>query len=88
MENLSIKDNQIEENKKFESQDSVYFKITTSDKNLRDLMNYIRQEGIISQNSFSSSSQLNSLERTFSLWVDKEDENKIKKWLIDKSFTN
>lgn len=74
--------NKIEEKKKFESQDSIYFKMTFSDNKLRDLMYFIQQEGIISQNSFTVPS---SSERTFHLWVDKEDEEKIKKWLTDNS---
>ena len=85
---LEIYKNKIEGKKEFELTNSAYFKITSSDKNLRDLMYFIQQEGIISQNSFSQSAQNNSQERTFYLWVDKEDEEKIKKWLIDKSFAN
>ncbi len=71
---------EIKEKDKFESQDSVYFKITFSNKKLRDLMYFIQQEGIVSQNSFTVQ---NLPERTFHLWVDKEDEEKINKWLID-----
>jgi hypothetical protein len=67
---------------------SAYFKIISSDENLRKLMHFIQQEGIITQNSFSDSSQPNSPERTFYLWVKKEDEEKIRKWLMDQSFSN
>lgn len=80
--------NTIEEKKKFELQESSYFKITTSDQELRNLMYFIQQEGIISQNSFTNSSQSNSPERIFHLWVEKEDEEKIKKFLSDKSFSS
>ena len=75
--------NKIEEKIKFELQESMYFKITSSDEKIRNLMNFIQQEGIISQNSFTNSSQPNSPKRTFHLWVDKEDQEKIKEWLAN-----
>lgn len=80
--------NTIEQKKKFELRESSYFKIISSDEELRNLMYFIQQEGIISQNSFSESSQSNSPERTFHLWIDKKDEEKIKKFLSDKSFSS
>lgn len=81
-----MNENRIEQTKKFEHKDSSYFEITSSEKNLRDLMYFMQQEGVAAQNSFSDSPIGELHNRTFHLWVDKDDEEKIKRWLADNSF--
>ena len=74
------------ERRDFQSKPTAFFQITAPDDVLRGLMAFIQSEGIITQNTISDSQPPGTIDRQFLLWVDAEDESKIRGWLTDNSF--
>lgn len=73
------------EHNTFLAKPTSFFKISTSEEILRGLMYFMQQEGIVAQNTISESLDSNAKNRLFFLWVDSEDEEKIKAWLVNQS---